>query len=230
MIGRKEVAMRPTTLQLVAIALVVAVARPLYAVKKEARFEAIPRQSDMRVDGTSTLHDWTVKTPSINGSITFKFDVAKNATAKAVREAIVANPDAEADVNIDVRTLKSTKKDKDMDKKIQEAMKSNEYPQIDYQLTSLKLAKGSKAEQEEFDAETVGSLTIAGVTRELRMPMRLKVVDGKHLQISGETNMKMTDFKIKPPQAMLGMIKSGDKIKVSFEWNVERAEETAPAK
>ena len=44
---------------------------------------------------------------------------------------------------------------------------------------------------------------------------------------SGETAMKMTDFKVKPPQAMLGAIKSGDRIKLGFEWNVKHEEQVA---
>ena len=39
--------------------------------------------------------------------------------------------------------------------------------------------------------------------------------------------MKMTDFKVKPPQAMLGAIKSGDRIKLGFEWNVKHEEQVA---
>jgi polyisoprenoid-binding protein YceI len=209
------------------MALVVAVAQPLRAEQVE-RFDGLTRQSEVRVDGTSTVHDWTVKSPTISGSISFRINVAESASTQEVREAIVANPNAEADVTIEVRSLKSGKKD--MDQKMYEAMKTDRHPQIQYQLTKFELAEGTKADQAEFDVETTGNLTIAGVTREYRMPMRLAVVDANRLRISGETAMRMTDFKVKPPQAMLGMIKSGDRIKVRFEWNVVRAEKVAEAK
>jgi hypothetical protein len=35
--------------------------------------------------------------------------------------------------------------------------------------------------------------------------------------------MKMTTFKMRPPEAMMGAIKSDDNIKVAFEWNTSRA-------
>ena len=65
-------------------------------------------------------------------------------------------------------------------------------------------------------------MTIAGVTRDVQIPMTLKVVDKSHLRISGKLGMKMSDFKVKPPHALFGMIKSGDAINVSFEWNTVR--------
>jgi polyisoprenoid-binding protein YceI len=212
---------------LIGTALAVVLARPLRAEKVE-RFEGHAGQSEMRVDGTSTLHDWTVKSPTISGAITFKIDVADNASTREVREAIIARPDAEADVAIRVTSLKSGKKD--LDKKMYEAMKTDAHPLIQYKLTKFVLAEGTSADQEEFDVDTTGNLTIAGVTKEYRMPMRLIVVDRNNLQITGETAMKMTDFKVKPPQAMLGTIKSGDRIKVRFEWNVKVAEQVAQKK
>jgi hypothetical protein len=207
--------------QFVTLTALVAIAQPLRA-KHIERFEGHAGQSEVRVDGTSTLHDWTVKSPTISGAISFKIDVSDNASVREVREAIIAHPDAEADVAILVTSLKSDKKD--LDKKMYEAMKTDDHPLIEYQLTKFVLAEGTKADQEEFDVDTTGKLTIAGVTREYRMPMRLIVVDRNNLRITGETAMKMTDFKVKPPQAMLGAIRSGDRIKVRFEWNVQRGE------
>jgi hypothetical protein len=220
--------MKNTTPQLVTLAVALfaaTLAGPLRAAEQVERFDGLTGRSEVRVDGTSTVHDWTVKSTTISGSIYFKIDVAKDAPVREVREAIIANPNAEASVAIEVRSLKSGKKD--MDQKMYEAMKTDRHPQIQYELTKFELAEGTKPDQETFDANTVGRLTIAGFTKEYRMPMRLTVVDADNLRISGETEMRMTDFKVKPPQAMLGMIKSGDRIKVRFEWNVHRAEKKA---
>lgn len=192
-----------------------------------ARFVSIRDKSKVAVTGTSTLHDWTVKSPSISGSITFKFDVPSDAPVRLIRERIVANPDADVDVKIKVKSLVSG--DKAMDKKMYEALKSDDHPSIIYKLTHLELDEGATPEQQSFDVQTVGQLTIAGTTKELKMPMVLEVVDSNHLRISGETAMKMSTFKVTPPQALAGLIKSGNNIKVEFEWNSVRVEETPPA-
>jgi polyisoprenoid-binding protein YceI len=202
-----------------AFALIVLVSIPAQA-EQVLRFKGIDDQSNVRVDGTSTVHDWTVKSQTLGGQLDFKFDLPADASTQAIREAIVANPQAYVDVMVAVKSLKSGKKD--MDKKMYAALKADEEPTIRYHLTKLTLAEGTKASQEQFDIKTVGSLTIAGETRDVEIPMVLKVVDPQHLTISGNLEMKMTDFKVKPPEALFGAIKSRDNIKVTFEWSTVR--------
>src|SRR5688572_13555085 len=86
------------------------------AAHADVRFEAVPDKSSARVDGTSSLHDWTVKTTNISGHIELKGDVPADATAQQLREAIIANPKPEIAVEIPVDSIKSDKKD--MDKKM----------------------------------------------------------------------------------------------------------------
>ena len=45
-------------------------------------------------------------------------------------------------------------------------------------------------------------------------------VDDKKLKVAGATKLKMTDFKIDPPapKIALGAIKTGDDVKLTFEW------------
>jgi hypothetical protein len=214
--------MKPSpTYRILLTAVMLFIAQPLFAKDTSLKFEALPFQSSVRVDGTSNVHDWNVKGISIGGQITFKAEVAADASAKQLREAIVAKPAATADVKIEVKNLESGKKD--MDKKMYEAMNADRVPTIQYQLKELALMDDARADQQVFDAWTSGTLTINNVARDLKMPMRLTVVDAQHLRISGETALKMTDFKVKPPTALLGAIRSGDRIKVQFEWNVVRA-------
>ena len=217
--------MKPATTpyRILLAALMLCIARPLLAKDASLKFEAMPYQSSVLVDGTSNVHNWDVKSISIGGSITFTADVPADATPKQVREAILAKPSAAAEVKIEVKSLESGKKDKDMDKKMYEAMNADRVPTIQYQLKELVLMEDTRADQQVFDAWTSGTLTINNVARELKMPMQLTVVDGQHLRISGKTALKMTDFKVKPPTALLGAIRSGDRIEVRFEWNVVRA-------
>src|SRR5437762_14224112 len=67
----------------------------------------------VRVDGTSTLHDWTVTGRQIDGHIEFQVDVREGATAQEIKQAILANPKATAQVAIPSRTLRSGKQDMD---------------------------------------------------------------------------------------------------------------------
>ena len=61
-----------------------------------------------------------------------------------------------------------------------------------------------------------GTLRIAGVAREVTFPMKT-TRNGDNLTVTGALDLLMTDYDIAPPKAMLGMIKAGPGIKVTFD-------------
>jgi polyisoprenoid-binding protein YceI len=168
-------------------------------------FDAQPG-SRVRIEGTSSIHDWDMNGSIIGGKI----------------EADAKFPEAGADkakvsTVIPVRTLKSYAPK--MDQVMQEAMELTKFPRIEYQLVSLK-PKSNAGAKFEFDA--VGALTVHGKTLTNTMPVTIEKMDGGKLKITGTTPLKMTDFGVPPPCPALamGMIKTGDDIKVSIEWLV----------
>jgi polyisoprenoid-binding protein YceI len=206
-----------------ALAATLALARPLRA-EQVFRFEDVPDQSKVTVDGTSTVHDWTVRGKIIDGSVELRADVQQDATAQAIKDALLADPKVDVAVEIPVAALKSGKAD--MDKKMYEALKRDKNPIIRYKLTEAIVEKGNGSDSV-FQLQTTGELTVAGETRALRMPFTLEVLDENQLKFTGRVVMKMTDFKMKPPQAALGLIKSGDKVEVRVEWITTRVAATA---
>jgi len=167
--------------------------------------------SSVKIDGTSSIHDWTVEGKIIKGFM----------EADADYPASAAKPDASApkpkvEVSIPVRTLKSYAKK--MDEVMQEAMTMAKYPNIEYKLLELKPKADSPATGAvKFDA--VGALTVSGVTRTNLMPVTIERTD-KAIKVKGSTKMKMTQFGIKPPAPALalGLIKTGDDVTVSIDW------------
>jgi hypothetical protein len=64
---------------------------------------------------------------------------------------------------------------------------------------------------------------------------KLKVTDTTPLnlmKVTGTTTLKMTDFKVEPPapKLALGMIKTGDEVKLIFDWRLVRRNPAAAAK
>ena len=94
---------------------------------------------------------------------------------------------------------------------------------------SLKSGKyGGAAGPVQFDA--LGALTVSGTTVTNTMPVTIERVDKTKLKFVGSTPLKMTDFDVVPPAPrILGMpvIKTGDDIKISFEWLTEQKAEPA---
>ena len=54
----------------------------------------------------------------------------------------------------------------------------------------------------------------------------MRRVDQSRVTFNGSTAVKMTDFKITPPAptAAVGLIKTGDEVKLTFEWVVGKKE------
>jgi polyisoprenoid-binding protein YceI len=187
----------------------VASAQPL------VRFESQPG-SKMRMDGTSTIHDWHAESMLIGGFI--ELDAALVEAPDKVKPGKVA---AKGETFVAVRSLKCSS-GKAMDAVMQEAMKEKENPRIVFKLVELTL-KEAKGAQVSFEAK--GSLTVSGVTKDITFPVTMaRRVDQSRVTFSGATAMKMTDFKITPPAptSALGLIKTGDEVKLTFEWAVAK--------
>ena len=118
-----------------------------------------------------------------------------------------------------------------MDNVMYEHMKQKDHPSIKYHLLNLAPKTGAAAgPTTQFDAQ--GELTIAGVTRTNTMPVTFERIDKSKIKVKGTIALKMTDFGIKPPSPPgLGLlIKTGDEVKLSFEWTTAKSEKTAEAK
>lgn len=196
---------RTTTLLLAAWSLTAALTVSAQAL---TRYTSAPG-SKVTIDGTSNIHDWTVVGNVIAGTL----DVDKAAIQKGAAGPV----NASVNVLITVRSLKSGKET--MDEVMQEHMKANEFPRITYTLSELKILK---AEGGGLQGESVGNLTVSGVTNKITMPVTITKVDDERLKITGKVDLKMTSFKIQPPQPKLamGLIKTGDDVKVAVEWLV----------
>jgi hypothetical protein len=135
---------------------------------------------------------------------------------------------AQAEVFIQVRSLKSVEKDgrpysDQMDQIMYESLRSQQHPRIWYRLAELALVGATNVNevlQYEFDSR--GELDVAGVTNEITMPVFVLPLGGGKLKISGGISLKMTSFKIDPPAPRLavGLIKTGDNVRIQFEWVV----------
>jgi hypothetical protein len=160
--------------------------------------------SKITIAGTSNIHDYTATTTlakvtkvtlgeAMPGA-TFWDDVQKPGGLQAF------------DITVPSLTLKSTKEG--LDKNMYKALKADKYPEITFSMKRLEGAPGS--------LKAVGTLTIAGVEREVMLPLKT-TRKGDGLAVSGELDVLMTDYGIAPPKAMMGMVKADPKIKITFD-------------
>lgn len=213
--------MKTNTLKsITALALVAAFSASAVA-ENTVIYSAKPKGSKCVMAGTSTVHDWTMETSVIGGTI----EADENFPESALTKPEAAKP--KVSVSMPVRTFKSGKET--MDKKMQTEMNETTYPKYEYRLIELKpKSKPGATGKLEFDA--VGALTIIGNTVTNTMPVTIERV-GTNLVVIGNTPLKMSDYKMKPPViTLLGIptMSVGDDLKINFEWHLVK--KAAPAK
>ncbi|MFD0989780.1 YceI family protein [Mariniflexile jejuense] len=160
-------------------------------------FNLINGESKLTVLGTSSLHDWHVTAEKQSGKISFK--------------NIETGQIEKCSIEIVAESLKSGKSA--MDKNTYKALNTSSYKNISFQLAEIKstTSKGNGV----YAISSTGDLTISGTKKRVSLDFTITISDSK-VKLVGEKKIKMTDFKIEPPKALLGTITTGDDITIKF--------------
>ncbi len=183
-------------------------------------YKAQPRGSSISIDGTSSIHDWTVETTLIGGTFQYEAGSPIDPSVAGVAE-LKTQP--KAAVRIPVRTLKSGKKR--MDEVMHAAMDEPSHKFIAYELVSLKPTDKDRVAGAPLNFEAKGKLTVSGTTRDVVMPVVITSDEADTLKVNGKVTIKMTDYGIEPPapKIALGLIKTGDEVELAIEWLTGKA-------
>ena len=196
----------------------VALTLPLGAFAQNlTKFDAKPG-TKLKMDGTSSIHDWSVESGIVGGVM--ELDSAFLADPTAAKPGKIP---AKVEATIPVRQLKSGTNA--MDDRMYQEMKMQQFPRIEYRLTELTLKETPKSANGPFVFDSTGNLTVAGVTNKVSFPVTMTRTD-KMLKTTGNTTVKMTSFGMKPPMLDLlaVSIRTGDDVKITFDWNTGAAE------
>jgi len=143
--------------------------------------------SKLTIDGTSTVHDWTVTANSLSGTVKAEGDAPK-----------------EIDFQVAVADIKS-ERGATMDKKMHAALQKETHPQVKFALKEVK-----------DESTLVGTLTIGGNSQDVEITTEINA-SGDNLKIKGEYGMVLKNFDIEPPTAMFGQVVVGDDVTVKFD-------------
>jgi hypothetical protein len=204
----------------------------LRAADTMARFDSRPG-SKVRIEGTSSVHDWRMEGKLIGGFL----EVGPNFPSEPGQTVQPGKVEAHADIFIPVRSLTSLEKDGKpystaMDDRAYKAMNEETNKKILYHLKELTLKEPAKSKDAPYLFDSKGDLVVAGATNSISMPVNITPLGDKKLKITGNVTVKMTDYKIQPPAPALamGLIKTGDDVKVMIEWMVAQRPAAAAAK
>jgi polyisoprenoid-binding protein YceI len=160
----------------------------------------------MRIKGTSNVHEWDCSGYEVraNGSLTTDASGLKTINSLYVE--------------IPVKAIKSTK-GSIMDNKMYDALKADGNPNVAY---SLERVTGINKRGGGYDINTTGYLKIAGVSRKVDMYVWGQVGGDQSITFNGSKKIKMTDFGISPPTALMGTMTTGDEVEVIFQVTLKQ--------
>jgi polyisoprenoid-binding protein YceI len=157
------------------------------------------------IAGTSNVHNYSAWTDTVRVT---RVTLAAPMAPDAFWNDIVKPGALEGfEVSIPAATLTSPKAG--LDKNMHKALKVDAHRDITFRLARLERAASGAL-------MAVGMLRIAGVEREVALALKTERRDAT-LVVKGELALLMTDYGIKPPIAMLGMLKTDPKVTVTFE-------------
>ena len=155
----------------------------------------------LTVKGTSNLHEWEETAKELRANGTFTADATGLKALNSLQ------------VDVPVKSLKSAK-GSIMDNKTYDALKANSNPNITYKLEK---ATNLTKKGDSYDINATGYLTIAGYTNKIDLYVRGKVGADGSVTFNGSKKLKMTDYKISPPTALLGTLTTGDEVEIVFQ-------------
>ncbi len=166
------------------------------------------REVTFSISGTSNVRDWEVSTETMTGTIRIgpgfgKFDAEQNNTEQWFEEITLSIPNETLDSGISV-----------MNSTMHDHLMSEEYPEIGYRLLDIESVQSGN-----YPAERKlilnGIVTAAGTDHNITHDVALRQ-EGNEFIVSGELDLKITDFDIKPPTFMRGALKTADEMTVSY--------------
>jgi polyisoprenoid-binding protein YceI len=157
------------------------------------------------ISGTSNIHAYTATTTTVRIR---KGQLAAVAEGADLWESALKPGGVEAfEVAIPAATLSSPREG--LDANMHKALMVTEHPDIIFRLLRFEPRQGG-------GFTGIGNLKIAGVVREIAMDVTTER-KANGLFVRGQVVLLMTDFGIKPPVALMGMLKTDPKVTVAVE-------------
>ena len=201
------VLLRRRLLLLVAVGLVLSWRAPRAMSEAVSAGLAVSPESRLWIEGDSTLHKWRMNAQE------FKFEPGEVTTSLA---DLVTHRGLKAlDIEVAVKGL--TSGESGLDENARAALKADQFHTILFRLDSY---QPTSVDAAHTTLHLQGHLQIAGVTKAIELDAEA-VPKGAAMHITGEKQLLLSDYGIKPPTFALGMMSVSDPVTVRFDFLVQ---------
>lgn len=161
-------------------------------------YELSPTGNKAVITGTSSLHDWEMDVTQFTSGFRL------NREGKSVKNI------EDVTFSCNAKDIKSD--NSIMNKKTYAALKAEQFPEITFTGTSV---TNLVSDGNNIKGTLNGKLTLAGQSHDITVPFT-GIINERSLNIDSSAEMTFSGFGMAPPTAMLGTLKTGDKVKVIF--------------
>lgn len=154
----------------------------------------------IQVLGSSNVRNWSCTVNQLAGTMEAELDGQRLTSVDGVR------------VSIPVQGLNCG--NSQLTSKVREILSEGNNSLIRFTL--------SNAEVSQNQVLANGTVSVAGGTRSTRITATAAAADNGRIRLTGEVPLKMSDFGIDPPTAVLGTLRSDDDVTVRFDVTVHR--------
>jgi polyisoprenoid-binding protein YceI len=163
------------------------------------------RGGTITIEGTSNVHGWDCSTTQFTGT-------ANGALAATGIDGLSA-------LSVSVPVAQIDCDNGTMNTKLREALRASAAPNIRFVLGN---ATVSAPRNNRFNVNSRGQLTIAGQTRPVTFTAQGQVLANNRYRFTGSVPVTMSQFGIRPPTAMMGTMRTGDRVTVRFDVTLAR--------
>ncbi len=159
-----------------------------------------PVESRVWIEGRSTMGRFTCMATRVEG-------VGEVEAGQAVQARLV----------VPVRAFDCGKQAMNQD--LQEALQADRFPEIRFKLNEAAVLEAPLTDAARL--AVTGALTIAGTMRTVHFEAVGQLLASGRVRLAGSLPLKLTEFNVKPPTALLGLIQVHDQITVHFDLVVQ---------
>jgi polyisoprenoid-binding protein YceI len=171
-----------------------------------ARSPVTVSSATVTIEGTSTKDPFVASTKTVRVT---RLRVAGPRSGDVLQQVLQPGGLEAFDATIPVVSL--TSPDEGVAGHIHESLEADTHPEIRFQLRSITPAPHDVSGFVRLSAG--GTLTVAGVERDVTLTLNVMRA-GDWLLVDGNTDLLMTDFGVKPPKGLLGMLRTDPLIRV----------------
>lgn len=166
--------------------------------------------SQLFLEGTTNINAFTCNCKSVQSSPRLRLEMEEREESQS---AVFDN------AQLKIRTKDIDCGNRNMNKDLHHTLRADEYPSIGIIIEEASLKNGVNlaGESDWRQLTTRALLTVAGTTRTVQLEVKARKTSPEAYRFISRYTIKMTDFNIAPPSAMLGLVKVNDQIEINFD-------------